>query len=59
MVKLAFPIVFVAITVLPFDTVGRWLAFALFIVANLLLWTAMVFGVFINVYRPWRDGGTE
>ncbi len=56
---LAIPIVFLGITVSPFGRIGHWLAFSLFIIANLLLWSAMVAGFFINVYRPWRDRGTR
>jgi len=56
MVMIAFPLVFIGITVSPFGVIGRWTSLALFIVANLLLWGAMVLGFYHNVYIPWRNG---
>lgn len=59
MILIAIPIAFVGITVSPLGAVGRWLSLGLFIIANLLLWGAMLIGVYVNVFVPWRLGQTN
>ena len=55
---LAVPVIFVAITLSPLGVIGHWISLGLFIIANLLLWSAMVFGFYLNAYNPRRLGKT-
>lgn len=55
---LAIPIAFIGITLSSFGVIGHWISLVLLLVANLLLWGAMVVGFYVNVYVPWRASRT-
>lgn len=59
MVMSAIPLVFIGIAASPFGAIGRWTSLAIFIAANLLLWGAMILGIYHNVYVPWRTGESD
>jgi hypothetical protein len=58
MVMIAIPTIIVAIAVSPFGVIGHWISLGLGLIANVLLWGAMIIGFYVNVYRPWRVGKT-